>query len=118
MHRSSDFSTQWTLDYAAMWSLSAEQEIPGTRWCVWQNAMAILCTELAATKAGKEAKLLAARLIHQRKRVLTASSRPHQRPGGVTTLQIGSYSGLDSSRYGIPSGDHIEDRPVYLVYHR
>jgi len=36
----------------------------------------------------------------------------------VTTLQIGSYSGLDSSPYGIPSGKHIEDRPVYLVYYR
>jgi len=38
--------------------------------------------------------------------------------GIVTTLQIGSYSGLDSSPYGIPSGNHIEDRPVYLVYYR
>ena len=37
---------------------------------------------------------------------------------GVTTLQIGSYSGLDSSPYGIPSGNHVEDRPVYLVYYR
>ena len=37
---------------------------------------------------------------------------------GVTTLQTGSYSGLDSSPYGIPSGNHIEDRPVYLVYYR
>ena len=36
----------------------------------------------------------------------------------VMTLQIGSYSGLDSSPYGIPSGNHIEDRPVYLVYYR
>jgi len=36
----------------------------------------------------------------------------------VTTLQTGSYSGLDSSPYGIPSGNHIEDRPVYLVYYR
>jgi len=36
----------------------------------------------------------------------------------VTTLQIGSYSGLDSSPYGIPSGNHIEDRPVYLVYYQ
>jgi len=36
----------------------------------------------------------------------------------VTTLRIGSYSGLDSSPYGIPSGNHIEDRPVYLVYYR
>ena len=36
----------------------------------------------------------------------------------VTTLQIGSYSGLGSSPYGIPSGNHIEDRPVYLVYYR
>ena len=36
----------------------------------------------------------------------------------VTILQIGSYSGLDSSPYGIPSGNHIEDRPVYLVYYR
>jgi len=36
----------------------------------------------------------------------------------VTTLQIGSYSGLDASPYGIPSGNHIEDRPVYLVYYR
>jgi len=35
----------------------------------------------------------------------------------VTTLQIDSYSGLDSSPYGIPSGNHIEDRPVYLVYY-
>jgi len=40
------------------------------------------------------------------------------RSGRVTTLQIGSYSGLDSSPYGIPSGNHIEDRPVYLVYYR
>jgi len=46
------------------------------------------------------------------------------RPGGkvqshrVTTLQIGSYSELHSSPYGIPSGNHIEDRPVYLVYYR
>jgi len=36
----------------------------------------------------------------------------------VTTLQIGSYSGLDSSPYGIPSGNHIQDQPVYLVYYR
>ena len=36
----------------------------------------------------------------------------------VTTLQIGSYSGLDSSPYGIPTGNHIEDRPVYLVYYQ
>ena len=36
----------------------------------------------------------------------------------VTTLRIGSYSGLNSSPYGIPSGNHIEDRPVYLVYYR
>jgi len=36
----------------------------------------------------------------------------------VTTLQIGSYSGLDSSPYGIPNGNHIEDWPVYLVYYR
>jgi len=36
----------------------------------------------------------------------------------VTTLPIGSYSGLDSSPYGIPSGNHIENRPVYLVYYR
>jgi len=36
----------------------------------------------------------------------------------VTTLQIGSYSGLDSSPYGILSGNHIEDRPVYLVNYR
>jgi len=35
----------------------------------------------------------------------------------VTTLQIGSYSGLDSSPYRIPSGNHIENRPVYLVYY-
>jgi len=40
---------------------------------------------------------------------------PHK--PGVTTLQIGSYSGLDSSPYGIPSRNHIEDRPVYLVYY-
>jgi len=36
----------------------------------------------------------------------------------VTTLQTGSYSGLESSPYGIPSGNYIEDRPVYLVYYR
>ena len=42
----------------------------------------------------------------------------HSTPRRVTTLQIGSYSGLDSSPYGIPSGNHIEDRPVYLVYYR
>jgi len=41
-----------------------------------------------------------------------------EREKAVTTLQIGSYSGLDSSPYGIPSGNHIEDRPVYLVYYR
>ena len=35
----------------------------------------------------------------------------------VTILQIGSYSGLDSSPYGIPSGNHIEHRPVPLVYY-
>ena len=39
-------------------------------------------------------------------------------PPGVRTLEIGSYSGLDSRPYGIPSGNHIEDRPVYLVYYR
>ena len=42
----------------------------------------------------------------------------HSGSDTVTTLQIGSYSGLDSSPYGIPSGDHIKDRPVYLVYYR
>jgi len=36
----------------------------------------------------------------------------------VTTLQIGSDSGLDSSPYGIPRGNQIEDRPVYIVYNR
>jgi len=36
----------------------------------------------------------------------------------VTTLQMGSYSKLDSNLYGIPYGNHIEDRPVYLVYYR
>jgi len=36
----------------------------------------------------------------------------------VTTLQIGSYGGLDSSPYGIPSGNPIHDKPVYLVYYR
>jgi len=36
----------------------------------------------------------------------------------VTTLQIGSYSVLGSSPYGIPYGNHIEDGPVYLVYYR
>ena len=36
----------------------------------------------------------------------------------VITLQIGSYSGLDSSSYGIPRGNQIEARPVYLVYYR
>jgi len=39
-------------------------------------------------------------------------------PPIVTTLQIGSYSGLDSSPYGIPSGTHIEDRPGYIVYYQ
>jgi len=33
----------------------------------------------------------------------------------VMTLEIGSYSGLDSSPYGIPRGNQIEGRPVYLV---
>ena len=46
----------------------------------------------------------------------TTSAAHQQEP--VTTLQIGSYSGLDSSPYRIPSGNHIEDRPVYLVYYR
>ena len=46
------------------------------------------------------------------------SSPPLSLSPPVTTLQIGSYSGLDSSPYGIPSGNHIEDRPVYLVYYR
>ena len=35
----------------------------------------------------------------------------------VTTQQMGSYSGLDSSPNGIPDGNHGEDRPVYLVYY-
>ena len=34
----------------------------------------------------------------------------------VTTLYIGRCSGLYSSPYGIPRGNQIEDRPVYLVY--
>jgi len=34
----------------------------------------------------------------------------------VTTLQIGSYNGLDSCLYGIRRGNQIEARPVYLVY--
>ena len=33
----------------------------------------------------------------------------------VTTLQIDSYSGLDSS--GIPRGNQSETRPVYSVYY-
>ena len=41
-----------------------------------------------------------------------------EKQNNVTTLQIGSYRGLDSSPYGIRSGNHIEDRPVYLVYYR
>ena len=45
-------------------------------------------------------------------------TKAHILPYAVTTLQIGSYSGLDSSPYGIPSSNHIEDRPVYLVYYR
>jgi len=35
----------------------------------------------------------------------------------VTTLGIGSYSGLDSSPYGIPCSNHIENGLVYLVYY-
>jgi len=36
----------------------------------------------------------------------------------VTTLQIGSYSVLDTSPYGILRGNQIEDRQVYLAYYR
>jgi len=43
--------------------------------------------------------------------------RSREEGSGVTTLQMGSYSGLDSSPYGILYGNHIEDRPVYLVYY-
>ena len=35
----------------------------------------------------------------------------------VITLQIGSYSRLDSSLYGIPRGNQSETRQVYLVYY-
>jgi len=51
--------------------------------------------------------------------LVAGSEREWSLPGvHVRTLQIGSYSGLNSSPYGIPSGNHIEDRPVYLVYYR
>ena len=46
------------------------------------------------------------------------ADRSREEGSGVTTLQIGSYSGLDSRPYGIPSSNHIEDRPVYLVNYR
>jgi len=36
----------------------------------------------------------------------------------LMTLQIGSYSGLDSSPYGIPKSNEIEDKPVCLVYYQ
>jgi len=62
-------------------SPSSDQKIPGTKWELWQNHMMLLCTELPATKALIEAKLLAARPIDQRKRVPTASPLPHQCPG-------------------------------------
>jgi len=47
---------------------------------------------------------------------IRSADRSREEGSGVTTLQIGSYSGLDSSPYGIPRGNQIEDRPVYLVY--
>jgi len=43
--------------------------------------MMLLCTELAATKAAIEARLLAGNPIQQRKRIPTSSPLPHQRPG-------------------------------------
>ena len=81
MHINSDFSTLWTADYTAMLSLSSDQKIPGTSWCLWQNAMTLPCIELAATKAAFEARLLAAKPIHQRKRIPTANPLEHQHPG-------------------------------------
>ena len=41
-------------------------------------------------------------------------------PSGANAFfaDVGSYSGLDSSPYGIPRGNQIEARPLYLVYYR
>jgi len=47
---------------------------------------------------------------------LKSSHAPERRC--VMTLQIRSYSSLDSSPYGIPRSNQIEARPVYLVYYR
>ena len=47
--------------------------------------------------------------------MLRAEDRSREEESGVTTRQIGSYSGLDSSPYGIPSGNQIENRAVYIV---
>jgi len=57
-------------------------------------------------------------IANERADEIRRTSEAKWRRQAVTTLQIGSYSGLDSSPYGIPSGNRIEDRPVYLVYYR
>ena len=49
--------------------------------------------------------------------MLRSEDRSREEGSGVTTLQLGSYSGLDSSPYDIPRGNQIENRPVYLVYY-
>ena len=61
---------------------------------------------------------IAEELPHFLRAYARQSALGHKVLDNVTTLQIGSYSGLDSSPYGIPSGNHIEDRPVYVVYYR
>jgi len=43
--------------------------------------MTLPCIELVATKAAIEARLLAAKPIHQRKRIPTANPLPHKGPG-------------------------------------
>ena len=45
-----------------------------------------------------------------------SEDRSREEGRGVITLRLGSYRGLNSSPYGIPTGNQSETRPVYLVY--
>ena len=48
--------------------------------------------------------------------VKRSEDRSSEEGSGVTTLPLGSYKVLDSSPYGIPTGNQSETRLIYLVY--
>ena len=105
----------WTACHKAMCEFHNENRLAGQ--VIRPESPEVVTMRARYLAEGNESPRPRIDLDGVRKRLATALE--HDDPlAAVTTLQIGSYSGLDSSPYGIPSGNHIEDRPVYLVYYR